>query len=261
MTKVLLLVSAVIMALAIFFSYQNRQIYLDARLARFETDGKINAERKSAEAAAAQVNEIKSSIVAMNTEVSNEQERVNQANIKLKNLQSEGERDATDLASVQSDINKIKSDVTKLPDGVTIETITEKMNQYKQTIADNEAKAAKIQEDGAAKEKEVKKAQEELADVQKRIEERKKLFDRNKLTATIVAVNNDWGFVVIDGGVNKSITSDTKLLVTRGNDVIGKLDIIAVEPSKTVANIVQKSMRPGMNVAPGDKVILETLYQ
>jgi hypothetical protein len=81
------------------------------------------------------------------------------------------------------------------------------------------------------------------------------------MSAMIVAVNNDWGFVVIDGGEDKGITADAKLLVTRGSDTIGRLSIIGVEGNKTVANIDQKSMRPGVAVAPGDRVILETLYQ
>ena len=81
------------------------------------------------------------------------------------------------------------------------------------------------------------------------------------MSATIVAVNNDWGFVVIDGGQNKGITTDTKLLITRGTETVGRLNIVSVENNKTVANIVQKSIRGGLSVAPGDKVILESLYQ
>jgi hypothetical protein len=198
----------------------------------------------------------------MNNEVSNENERFNQANIKLKNAQSEGDRLNADYKSTQDEITKIKGgDGVKLPEGVTMENVTEKINTFKQTIADNESKATKMQEETAAKQKDLKHVEDELADVQKRIEERRKLFERNRLTATIVAVNNDWGFVVIDGGSNKSITSDTKLLVTRGNNTIGKLNIVQVEPNKTLANIDQKSVRPGWSIAPGDKVILENLYQ
>ena len=74
-------------------------------------------------------------------------------------------------------------------------------------------------------------------------------------------MNNDWGFVVIDAGTNKGITADTKLLITRGQQTIGRLNIVGVESSKTVANIDQKSLRSGLAVAPGDRVILENLYQ
>lgn len=261
MTKVLLLLSAVAMALGIFISYQNRQTFLDARTARFENDTKIANEKKTVDTVAGQVADLKTNVAAMNNEVSQEQERLQQAAIKKKNVEKEAETATTELTSVSEDIKKFKAQASDLPQGVTIETINEDINRLKQTIADNEGKVAKAQEEAAAKQKDIKKAQDELTEVQKRIEERKKLFERNRLTATIVAVNNDWGFVVIEGGSNKSITTETKLLVTRGNDTIGKLDIVAVEPNKTLANIVQKSVRPGFSIAPGDKVILETLYQ
>ena len=234
---------------------------MEARTVRFENDTKINSERKNVEKAASEVAELKSNIVAANNDLSQEQERLAQANIKKANALKDAEADNAELAKTQEEINKIKADAEKLPAGVTIETINEDINKLKQTIADNEGKVEKIKEESSTKEKEVKKAEEELVEQEKRIDERKKLFERNRLTATIVAVNNDWGFVVIEGGTNKNITTDTKLLVTRGNDAIGKLNIVAVQANKTLANIVTKSVRPGMSIAPGDKVILESLYQ
>jgi len=261
MTKVLFLLSAIVMVVAIAFSYLNRQAFVQNRDIRFKTDEKILAEKKTADAAGNEVAQLKGSIVAMNTEVSNETERYNQAEIKVKNANAEGQRTKDDLASTETDIKKIKDQLGNLPAGVTVETINEDIAKKKSTIAENAAKVTKGEEETQAKQKELKKVQDELTDVQHRIEERKKLFERNRLTATIVAVNNDWGFVVIDGGANKSITTDTKLLVTRGNDTIGKLAIVQVEPNKTLANIVQKSLRPGTSIAPGDKVILESLYQ
>jgi hypothetical protein len=131
----------------------------------------------------------------------------------------------------------------------------------KEAIAHSENEVTKVQDLVTAKDADVKKTAARLESVMEKIESRKKLFDRNSMTATIVAVNNDWGFVVIDGGEDKGITADTKLLVTRGQETIGRLSIVGVDGNKTVANIDQKSIRPGVAVAPGDRVILETLYQ
>jgi len=261
MTKVLFLLSAIVMVVAIAFSYLNRQTFVQNREARVNTDKQIATEKNNANKAADEVAGLKSGIAAMNNEVSSENERLHQAEIKVKNAESEATRTNDEYKSTDAEIKKIKEQVGNLPPGVTVETINEDIAKRKATIAENAAKATKGEEETQAKQKELKRVQDELTDVQKRIEERKKLFERNRLTATIVAVNNDWGFVVIDGGANKSITTDTKLLVTRGNNTIGKLAIVQVEPNKTLANIVQKSVRPGMSIAPGDKVILESLYQ
>ena len=81
------------------------------------------------------------------------------------------------------------------------------------------------------------------------------------LVAKVVAVNQAWGFVVVDAGQRLGITEATKLLVTRGNKTVGKLSIVSVQNERTVANILPETLAGGLNVAPGDRVILENLFQ
>jgi hypothetical protein len=250
-----------VMAVACFFSWQNRQTFVDIRTQRHATDKNIEKELKTLSVAATEVDSLKKSVAAMAAEREQEEGRRDQVKIKLKNVESEAARTTSDIATADGEIKDIKAKMDKLPEGITIDTISEDINKLKQTIAANEDKAAKAKEETVAKEKDLKKEQAELEDIIKRIDERKKLFERNSLSATIIAVNNDWGFVVIDAGKNKEISADTKLLVTRGTETIGSLNIVSVEGNRTVANIVQKSLRRGLAVAPGDKVILETLYQ
>jgi predicted nucleic acid-binding Zn-ribbon protein len=261
MTKVLFLLSAVVMVVAGFFSYQNRDTFIKSRENRINTVAELKTEREKVSAINNEIGAVKEQVASVTTEVTNEKERVVQAGIKLKNATSEAERLTQEVGAAQKKIQDYKEQIKDLPPGVSIETITEDTNKLKQAIADAEGEAAKIQEQVTAKQGEVKKVRERLTDVVEKIETRKKLFDRNSMYATIVAVNNDWGFVIIDGGENKGITVDTKLLVTRGTDTIGRLNIIGVQGNKTVANIDQKSVRTGVTVNPGDRVILETLYQ
>jgi peptidoglycan hydrolase CwlO-like protein len=261
MTKVLFLLSAVVMVVAGFFSYQNRETFIKTRNSRIDIVAKMKTERDKVAAINNEIGAVRDQITAATNEVTNENERVAQAKIKLKNAGLEAERLQGEMAASQTKIDDYKKQLEDLPQGVSLETITEDTNKLKQAIADSEGQAAKIQEEVTAKQGEVKKVQAKLTDVIEKIETRRKSFDRNSMSATIVAVNNDWGFVIIDGGENKGITVDTKLLITRGTDTIGRLNIIGVQGNKTVANIDQKSVRTGVSVAPGDRVILETLYQ
>ncbi len=261
MTKVLFLLSAVVMAVACFFSWQNRQTFVDTRLTRQKIDRTIGDEYQKAEVAANEVVTLKGEVSTRAGELESVKTRLEQAQIKLRNVKSDEDRTIADKELVDKQIADIKTKMEKLPEGVTIENVGESINKQKILVAENENKAKQIQESVVAKEKELKKANDDLAEIQKRLEDRKKLYDRNSLSATIVAVNNDWGFVVIDAGKNKEITGDTKLLITRGSETIGKLNIVSVENSKTVAQIDLKSVRRGMSVAPGDRVILENLYQ
>lgn len=261
MTKVLFLLSAVVMVVAGFFSYQNRKSFIDTRKGRIETIEKLKDQMRVVSELNTEIGGVREKIGTVSTDVSTANEKLSVAKVNFKRAEADAERIAKEVDASQAKIADYKQKIVGLPAGMSPETMNEDINKMKQSIADSEAEATKVQEQVAAKEAEVKKTQTRLDSVIEKIESRKKLFDRNSLIATIVAVNNDWGFVVIDGGENKGITADTKLIVTRGQETIGRLNIIGVDASKTVANIDQKSVRPGVAVAPGDRVILETLYQ
>jgi len=261
MTKVLFLLSAVVMVVAGFFSFQNREAFISARLARHEMDAKIKAELGKLAKVADELAEVKSKADGIDNETTTEKERLAQAEIKLRNIQTESDRATAEIEENQAKIVKFKGDLNGLPENMSPETINEDINKIKTTIAENETKAAEMKEQVTAKQEALKKVEGQLADVVRRVDDRKKFFLNNSMTASLVAVNNDWGFVVIDAGENKGITPDSKLLVTRGQQTIGKLSILAVDGNKTVANIVRDSLLSGLSMAPGDKVILETLYQ
>jgi hypothetical protein len=265
MTKVLFMLSAVVMVVAIAISYQNNQSLVDLRIKRHQTDDNLKRERLNADKLATEAESAKTKVVAANMEATNEEERLTLAKNKLRNAEAEAERTQKDVDSANQKIAEYKQQFEQLrkemPEGFTLEKAPEIMNSIKKEIADNKGKAEKTQELIDAKDGELKKVQAQLSDIAESIEVRKKSFDRNSLSATIVAVNNDWGFVVIEGGENKGITVDTKLLVTRGNQPIGRLNIVSVDQSKTLANIDLKSVRNGVAIAPGDRVILESLYQ
>ena len=265
MTKVLFLLSAVVMVVAAFFSYQNHESFVNARLSRIDNDKKIRAKTSQLTDLVKQIVELQDNMKKTGDEVQQETERLNQSKIKLKNVTNEAERHTGDITEKQNRLKDVQAKLADLfktmPPGTTVETLDQAINQYKTTIANNTKQVEDAAAGTKAKLDEVKKQQGERDSTLKHIEERRHLFERNSLSATIVAVNSDWGFVVIDAGNNKNITAETKLLVTRGEQTVGKLNIVAVESSKTVANIDQKSLRRGLSIAPGDRVILETLVQ
>lgn len=261
MTKVLFLLSAIVMGVAGLFAYQNRDNFIKTREDRTKNVDLINKELTRVKNLNREVGDVRDKINAVGTEITTENERLQLANLKLKNIVADGENLLKDVTAKQKTIEEYKIKLKDLPPDFSLETINENINKLKQDIATADDQAKQIAEQVTVKEGDVKKTQVKLDGVVERIEARKKLFDRNSMSATIVAVNNDWGFVVIDAGEDKSITVDTKLLVTRGTDTIGRLNIIDVSGNRTVANIDQKSLRAGTTVAPGDRVILETLYQ
>ncbi|MEM6916119.1 MAG: hypothetical protein AAF491_06080, partial [Verrucomicrobiota bacterium] len=80
----------------------------------------------------------------------------------------------------------------------------------------------------------------------------------NGLVATVIAVNKDWGFVMVNAGRAHGVEADSSLLVRRGNARIARLRIVNLEDTSIVADVVEESLTPGIDVKPGDKVIFES---
>jgi hypothetical protein len=141
------------------------------------------------------------------------------------------------------------------------ETLQEDLNRIKQAIAELKSKADEKQGEVDAENAKVAAVQRSVDALARKKEERQKAFARNSMAATVVAVNPDWGFVIVDAGEPEGITESTKLIVTRGVQTVGKISILAVNGGRTIANIIPESITPGLSISPGDKVILENLYQ
>lgn len=77
------------------------------------------------------------------------------------------------------------------------------------------------------------------------------------VVATVIAVNKDWGFVMVNAGRQNGVQPDASLLVKRGNVRVARLRIVTLEEASVVADVVEESLTSGFSVQPGDKVIFE----
>ncbi len=261
MTKVLFLLSAVVMVVAGIFSYQNRDAFVKTRLELQDNARKIETEFTKLDGVGGEIADLKSKVSVVQQDLQKDQERLNQGEIKKRNLQADVDRYTKEADDNQKILADYKLKIKDIPPGVTMETINEDINKLKTAIADNEAKAVTIKEQLAGKETELKRWQDQLSDMVTRIEDRKKAFDRNSFTGTITAVNNDWGFVVVGAGKDRGLSPDTVLVVSRGSDVIGKIKVVSVEGSRALCNVAKDTMMSGRSISPGDRVVLESLHQ
>ena len=88
--------------------------------------------------------------------------------------------------------------------------------------------------------------------------ERVQKLGLNSLVATVIAVNKDWGFVMVNAGRQHGVAADSSLLVKRGNSRIARLRIVNLEDTVVVADLVDGSLVQGIDVQPGDNVIFES---
>ncbi len=136
----------------------------------------------------------------------------------------------------------LKMSLTMLKD-----TLTEKQNRKAELTAQKEAATQ-------ARQVEVAKVQDEE---EYQVERTQKL-SLNSLVATVVAVNAEWGFVMVNAGRAHGVAPDSSLLVKRGNARVGRLRIVGLEEMSTVADVVDEAGVGGITVKPGDKVIFES---
>ena len=192
--------------------------------------------------------------------------------------QQTGERD-----SLTGDITSLKGELPRLDEKITVQQA--EIKKYEDAIADlkkffesmnvndmeelNE-KIKELANSRVQREKEVAETQalvegansanarleELLGGARTRQVERSRAIQANTAEASVVAVNQDWGFVIINAGENQGFRGDSQLMVKRGETFVARLNITSISKSQMVADISAKSVPEGMAVMPGDRVML-----
>lgn len=126
------------------------------------------------------------------------------------------------------------------------DTLSEKQNQKAEMNA-------KLSSAAQTKQTEVAKVKQEEDYQIKRAQQ----VSLGGVVATVIAVNKEWGFVMVNAGRQNGVQPDDSLLVKRGNARIARLRLVTLEDTSVVADVVEESLSSGLAVQPGDKVIFE----
>ncbi len=260
MTKVLFILSAVVILVASFFAYQNGQEFTTVRNRIAGIHANIATERQADKAAIKQVGDLVTNITRVQSEMDVESEKLKLQKNKLSQTEAEVARTKEEFEAKEKKKQELSVLLAGLPKGMKPETLTEDIAKLKKEKIEFEAQAEMKKKEVATEEEKVAGIQKRLDDVVHKIEDRRKNFERNSLTSRVIAVNYDWGFVIIDAGKTTGLTPDTKLIVTRGAQTVGKVSVMSVEAKNSMAAIVP-DVAHGQIIMPGDRVILENLVQ
>lgn len=261
MTKVLFILSAVVILVATLFAYQNGRAFTDMRNKVQTANNKLKGEVTAIAALKAQIDDKTGQVAAIQQDLESQSEQLKSYKLKIAQSENDAKTAQDELTKRNASLEELKVKFAKLPQGVKTETLVEDQNKIRAAIDALKVEAEQKKKEVETEESKVVEVRKGLDDLARKVEDRKKGFDRNSLSARVVAVNRDWGFVVVDAGQARGITQSSKLLVTRGSQTVGKLSIVSVQDSRTIANILPDTLAKGMEIAPGDRVILENLYQ
>lgn len=125
MTKVLFILSAVVMGVACFFAYQNNRAFADARNAKASTHRTIKAELVGVNQVVADISAKNGEIAAVQKDADTEDERLKAHTVKISQLDSESKRTAEETDSKNKKLEELKAQLAKLPADVKPETLSE----------------------------------------------------------------------------------------------------------------------------------------
>jgi hypothetical protein len=264
MTKVLFILSAVVILVASFFAYQNGREFTDVRKKIAGINASILIERKTDDKllrpGTGEVPKLVADIGRVQGDLDVEAEKLKAQRTKLAQTESEVTSTREQFEAKEKKKLELEALLKDLPVGMKPETLAEDMQKLKKEKLEYEAQAELKKKEVVAEEEKVAGIQKRLDDVLHKIEDRRKNFERNSLTSRVIAVNYDWGFVIIDAGKTTGLTQDTKLIVTRGAQTVGKISVMSVENKNSMAAILPDAVVNGQ-IMPGDRVILENLVQ
>lgn len=261
MTKVLFILSAVVILVSCFFAYQNGRAFTDVRQNVAVLGGQIKTELDADKKAVAAVGVLVGDITRVQSELDVESEKLKAQKNRLAQAEGDTKRTADEYAIKDAKRTELTLKLEKLPKDVKVDTLSEDIARMKKEKLEFEAMAEAKKKEVTTEEEKVAGIQKRLDDVVQKIEDRRKNFERNSLNARVLAVNHDWGFVVIDAGRATGLTQETKLIVTRGALTVGKISVMNVESGRSMASIVPDTVANGNFIMPGDRVILENLVQ
>ena len=81
------------------------------------------------------------------------------------------------------------------------------------------------------------------------------LVEMPGLKGKIVEVDPKWDFVILDVGSTQGAKEGGLMLVRRGDKLVGKVRIVSVENSRSVANVISDWKQGNVAVAAGDAVL------
>lgn len=167
-------------------------------------------------------------------------------------LKSETESNAGKIAAAQAEIADLKSKVVAVDPGRPLLPPTD---EAQSKIKELETRLAEYDTVKRTLEDQLKTADSSVRQMQRVEQQRQMRVMRSGLSGSVLAVDRNWNFVVLDLGDRNGVVNHAEMLVTRGSSMVGKVRITSVEPSQSIADIVPNSTPPGLTIQRGDRVI------
>lgn len=262
MIKVLLILSSALLIATAIFGVLNRQLFVDERKLKNEETEKYKEVNRNLIDTQDALDKAGDELATAKDERDEQDASLIRAQEKLMEKQNAVKELTQTLQEEQLKLKEFTIVLDKIRDAdgniIKIEELKDKHEMMVQELAQATAELQNLEGQVSAENTAVENNQKTIEGHIQTQKDRTASIERNSFEATVTAVNSDWGFVIIDAGQNMGVTADSPLLVsTLDGQRIGKLNIIAIEPTLTVADIDRESIPSGVTIEPGFTVLYE----
>ncbi len=178
--------------------------------------------------------------------------------------EDEFRRKSTEVERLNSNFESRKAAIDEMEivkekiGGQSPEIVAAKFDALKQRKAGLETELQTMEEEVVKAQNSEESARQRISTLTGEENKRRTGVKLQGLTADVIAINREMGFVIINAGSDQGVAPESSLLVVRDNDRIGRLRIVSVEPQVTVADIMPGSLMPGASLMVRDKVIFDS---
>jgi hypothetical protein len=250
MANVFGILTAIVLSLACFVAYKNKDAYAN------ELDHRKNEERKLA-ASQDRLKTARDNLAATQKERSDteaevaqlraQEEEQKKGNTALKadidaktQLVDANKKRLDDIRAKTAPVGEIKELANK------VKTMRTEMEDTKQSIANNETKLANLTAENIRMEGLIKVMKTET----EMITRRESFFTKTRINS----IYPNWGFVTLGAGNTSGMVTGSTLEVIREGAVVAKLLVTAVESNTASATIIPDSLAEGTVLMVGDQV-------
>ncbi len=259
MGKILLFASMVVTGLTAGLGFINKGKLAETREALATTDTTVGKATSDLKKSQAELKTVADSLTTAKAEATQAASQATAAQGELDKAKNEVADLTRQKSEAQTALDQAKADLqaktdelaaAKTTPGTTPEAASPSAELQAQ-LAEKEALIANLQG-------KLDSAQAAVTEFRKKDDDRRFLQLQKGLEGRILAVNPAWNFVVLNLGDKNGVLNNAELLVKRGRQLVGKVRITSVEPSTSIADIVDSSVPQGFTIAPGDQVIYQS---
>ena len=261
MAKLFSGLTLVVALVAIFFGFQSKEMVGKLQVAADRDHTDLLDTRTKLKKTEKERDDTKAELATTKEELSKTQIELTATKGDLEKKTAELTVANTELTASKAELADVKAKLKAIGD-VPVDELMKQIADMKAKIPELDAKVAagekeitelKGEKEGLIAQK--KETEVKIASQQKVVDRYQKNIMQKGIRGSVLAVNSGWGFCVLSIGDRQGAAANKIMVVARNGQAIGKVKIINVEASQSVADIIPASFTRGIYVQPGDDVI------